>query len=88
MLSTAGWKRWNETVVPDPNNLSLSLNYAGFNLRNAYGRGDDTTPLQFVYEAADCRRFFTVDNYLRQETVWDAAAKAMFGDGECVEGSN
>ncbi|KAJ5156705.1 hypothetical protein N7492_009508 [Penicillium capsulatum] len=51
---------------------------------SAYGPDDDTTPLQFVYKAADCRRFFTVENYFHQESVWQAAAEAMFGDGECV----
>ncbi|KAJ6151274.1 Peptidase S41 family protein [Penicillium chermesinum] len=45
------------------------------------------TPLQFVYEAAECRRFYTLENYMQQETVWQAAAKAMFGNGGCVKGS-
>lgn len=57
------------------------------NLRNEYDPDDGETPLQFVYEAAECRLFYTFENYLQQQTVWQAAAKAMFGDFGCVDGS-
>ncbi|KAK8090442.1 hypothetical protein PG997_005403 [Apiospora hydei] len=61
---------------------------SGVNFRDAYGPGDDETPLQFVYEAADCRRFFTVENVLEPASMWEDAARAMFGDGDlCVSGS-
>lgn len=87
VLSHDEWKRFNETAVPNPNDFSLAVYPGAVNLRSTYARDDDTTPLQFVYEAAECRRFFTVDNYFSQESVWIAAAEAMFGDGKCVEGS-
>lgn len=87
VLSNDEWKRFNETAVPNPYYVSLNVLSAGFNLRNAYGHDDHTTPLQFVYEAAECRRFLTVDNYFHQESVWEAAAEAMIGDGKCVQGS-
>lgn len=57
---------------------------SGINFRNAYAKGDNSTPLQFTYEAADCRLFLTANNYLRPETRWTDAAKAMFFGGDCV----
>lgn len=60
----------------------------GVNFRDAYGPGDDETPLQFVYEAADCRRFFTLRNVMEPATMWADAAQAMFGEADlCVLGS-
>ncbi|GAB1317655.1 Peptidase S41 family protein ustP [Madurella fahalii] len=61
---------------------------SGVNIRNAYGEDDSDTPLQFVYEAADCRLFFTAENVVRPETIWRAAARTMFGGGSCVSGSS
>ncbi|KAK7952802.1 uncharacterized protein PG986_008530 [Apiospora aurea] len=62
---------------------------SGVNFRDAYGPEDDETPLQFVYEAADCRRFFTVENAMEPASMWVDAARAMFGEeGDlCVSGS-
>ncbi|KAH6855448.1 hypothetical protein B0I37DRAFT_423830 [Chaetomium sp. MPI-CAGE-AT-0009] len=61
---------------------------SGINFRNAYSEEDGDRPLQFVYEAADCRLFFTAENVVRPETMWRAAARTMFGDGSCVSGSS
>ncbi|CAG8229698.1 unnamed protein product [Penicillium olsonii] len=84
LLTTAEWKAFNESSP----STTASLEWSGnLNLRNEYDPEDDKTPLQFVYEAAECRLFYTVDNYLERETAWQAAAKAMFGGGQCVEGS-
>lgn len=78
---------WRDFNASSPS-LEPSFAWSGnINLRNEYDPDDDQTPLQFVYEAAECRLFYTIDNYLQQETVWQASAKAMFGDGECVKGS-
>ncbi|KAK8868572.1 Peptidase S41 [Apiospora arundinis] len=57
------------------------------NFRNAYQQGDDDTPLQFVYQAADCRLFYTYDNYNDPKTVWQAASDAIWGNKGCVDGS-
>ncbi|KAK8041676.1 hypothetical protein PG993_006199 [Apiospora rasikravindrae] len=58
---------------------------SGVNFRDAYGPFDDETPLQFVYEAADCRRFFTVENVMQPASMWGDAARAMFGGEDlCV----
>ena len=56
------------------------------NFRNAYRKGDDQTPLQLLYLAVDCHLFYTWKNYVNQESVCIAAAKAMFGKRACVQG--
>lgn len=84
LLSPTDWRDFNNSIP----SLTPSLNWGGsVNLRNEYDPDDNQTPLQFVYEAAECRLFYTLDNYLRQESVWQAAATAMFRGGDCVEGS-
>ncbi|KAJ5560375.1 Interphotoreceptor retinol-binding [Penicillium frequentans] len=84
LLTRAEWKKFNESSP----SLAESFAWSGnLNLRNEYDPDDDETPLQFVYEAAECRLFYTLENYLQQETVWQAAAKAMFGSFRCVNGS-
>jgi hypothetical protein len=84
ILTTSEWKRFNETSP----NLTPSYSWSGnINLRNEYDPEDGETPLQFVYEAAECRRFYTLQNYLQQETTWQDAVKSMFGDAGCVKGS-
>ncbi|KAJ5772405.1 Interphotoreceptor retinol-binding [Penicillium odoratum] len=84
LLTQAEWKKFNESSP----SLEESFAWSGnLNLRNEYDPVDDQTPLQFVYEAAECRLFYTLENYLQQETVWQAAAKAMFGSFGCVNGS-
>lgn len=87
IMTREEWKKYNETLPVPMENFPLSLLDASVNLRNAYVEDDTETPLQFVYEAAECRRFYTLENYFRQESVWRAAAEAMFRDGGCVEGS-
>lgn len=84
LLTTAEWQAFNES---SPKTTALLLWSGNLNLRNEYDPDDDQTPLQFVYEAAECRLFYTLANYVERETVWQAAAKAMFGDGQCVQGS-
>ena len=47
----------------------------------------DQIPAQFLYEAADCRIFYTPAMVTGPTAIWEAAAKAAFGDGACVAGS-
>ena len=61
---------------------------ATVNFRNNIRKDDDSeTPLQFVYEAADCRFFYTAPMYSKQELVWDQTYSLAWGDGTCVTGS-
>ena len=66
-------------------NRSKSLS---INSRNKLRRGDEfLTPLQFAYDAADCRFFYTAEMYANQSKVWSFAEDAMWNNGPCVEGS-
>ena len=59
----------------------------GVNLRDQV-RPNDTTPLQFKYEAADCRIFYTLDNVYNMSRLWRDAVTASFDDtSRCVDGS-
>ncbi|KAM0550303.1 hypothetical protein ACHAPJ_008973 [Fusarium lateritium] len=75
-------------AAPKPlEELPLVLESGGVNLRNAYQEGDDDLPLQFQYQAADCRLYYTADNIFRPETTWKTAKNAIWGNGSCIDGS-
>lgn len=51
-------------------------------------KGDKTaTPLQFIYEAADCKIFYKADSYADPDAAWKQAWDAFSDDSKCVEGS-
>ncbi|KAK3349070.1 peptidase S41 family protein [Lasiosphaeria hispida] len=58
----------------------------GVNFRSGYLYGGEV-PLQFFYQAAGCRLFFTAENVVRPETVWGDAAAAVWGGRGCVAGT-
>ncbi|TLS25921.1 hypothetical protein PpBr36_07243 [Pyricularia pennisetigena] len=68
--------------------LLPSLSSISFNFRNAYENADSLTPLQFVYEAAHCRRFYTYEMTRDPTEVWRVAADVAFRGGKCAEGSS
>lgn len=60
------------------------------NFRDAYLPVNETTPWQFIYKAADCRLFLTLENVMEPASRWVSAARAIFGEGKidpgkCVE---
>ncbi|KAK4919039.1 hypothetical protein LTR49_013210 [Elasticomyces elasticus] len=58
------------------------------NFENNIREGDDSvTPLQFVYEAADYRFFYTSAMVLDQSLVWKRAYDVRWNNGSCVSGS-
>lgn len=60
---------------------------AGVNLRDQV-RQDDETPLQFTYEAADCRIFWTPKTIFNYAALWQYAADAIWSNATlCVSGS-
>tara|TARA_R110002003_G_scaffold702_7_gene21138 strand:+ start:8797 stop:10047 length:1251 start_codon:yes stop_codon:yes gene_type:complete len=66
----------------------------GVNLKDNLRQGDASkTPLEFMYEAADCRMFFTAAMVSDVTQVWKGVADRMFREDEgmglsmCVEGS-
>lgn len=59
------------------------------NMADAIQLDDESeTPIQFIFEAADCRLFFTPEMISDGSAAWKAAARVMNGDYEmCVRNS-
>ncbi|KAK9420219.1 putative Peptidase S41 [Seiridium unicorne] len=73
--------------IPQPlEQLPLTLS-GNLNFRNAYQEENPDHPLQFEYQAADCRLFYTYENIRNPATTWLAASQAIWGNGSCVPGS-
>lgn len=65
----------------------IAINVASINLRDQV-RKDDTTPLQFAYEAADCRIWYTPQTLYNYTMLWKYAADSIWGSKDlCVSGS-
>jgi hypothetical protein len=61
---------------------------AQINAADNFRNGDASeTPLEFVYEAADCKIFYTAEMVANVEETWKAVATAKWGKGGCVPGS-
>lgn len=87
IFTTEQIERFNATY-PGINPPPLPLSDFGVNIMNQYAPGDDDTPLQFVYEAADCRLFYTLENIYRPASIWSTAAHSHWSNrGQCVDGS-
>lgn len=67
--------------------LPLQILDGNVNFRNAYQEGHLDSPLQFEFQAADCRRFFTAENIVNPATIWADAKAAIWGSGKCVADS-
>lgn len=62
----------------------------GINLKDNLRRDDTSnTPLEFIYEAADCRMFYTAPMINDVTMVWKGVVDRMFRNGtsKCVQGS-
>lgn len=61
---------------------------ARINFRNAVRDSDASqTPLQFVYEPANCRLFYTIDDMYDMTALWGRVYNATWGGAPCVSGS-
>lgn len=81
---------WSTDEAPNLENMSQAIvrGQGIVNFKNTIRRGDDlTTPLQFVYEAADCRLFYTPNMYKDASNIYTAVYEVFWGDGKCVPGS-
>ncbi|KAH6672424.1 hypothetical protein B0J14DRAFT_73417 [Halenospora varia] len=68
--------------------LNIDVSKSQFNIRNQVRRDRDDVPLQFVYQAADCRLFYTGAMMVNYTTLWQSAVDAWWGDkSKCVSGS-
>ncbi|KAJ4372492.1 hypothetical protein N0V83_004266 [Neocucurbitaria cava] len=73
--------------VPDVRDPGMYARYISVNLRDQI-RQNETTPLQFKYEAADCRIYYTLANLYNMTRLWHDVATAAFTDSTlCVAGS-
>ncbi|KAG0650397.1 Peptidase S41 family ustP [Hyphodiscus hymeniophilus] len=80
----------NETF-PGLVNLPLGspsdLDSYTLNLRDNIPVGDDSqTPLQFVFEPADCRIFYTADTASQPHKLWEYAADVAWKGKKCAWG--
>ncbi|EME81794.1 uncharacterized protein MYCFIDRAFT_188727 [Pseudocercospora fijiensis CIRAD86] len=74
-------------MPPLPANFPLRFDMhgkSGINFRSSYDDDDHETPRHFRYEAADCRRFFTLENIFHPGSIWMDTAEAVYGEGYCV----
>ncbi|KAH8659319.1 hypothetical protein BGZ60DRAFT_456892 [Tricladium varicosporioides] len=79
----------NATFLPNRTEaLQVYVLAASINLRDQI-RKDQTIPLQFAYEAADCRIWYTPQTVYNYTALWQYAADAIWGTNKmlCVEGS-
>lgn len=76
------------TLLPNRTiNRDFYVTYASINLRDQV-RQDQNVPLQFLYEAANCRIFYTPQTWYNYSALWRYAADAIWTDSElCVQGS-
>lgn len=74
-------------LPPDSNNIDFYVNYAQFNIKDSIREGEDF-PLQFGYEAADCRIFYTTWTVYNFENLWNYVIDAFFRNPElCINGA-
>lgn len=67
--------------------IDVYITYADINLRDQVRR-NETIPLQFAYEAADCRIFYTPKTIYNYTALWQYAADAIWTNPSlCVSGS-
>lgn len=58
------------------------------NVRDGIRRGDESqTPLQFVYEAANCRLWYSMDMTVDVTVMWEKVVDVTWGGKACVHGS-
>ncbi|KAF1837498.1 hypothetical protein BDW02DRAFT_565981 [Decorospora gaudefroyi] len=74
-------------TIPDVREPGMYYNYFSVNLRDQV-RANETTPLQFKFEAADCRIYYTMANLYNMTRLWHDVSAAAFDDMSlCVQGS-
>ena len=80
----------NASITPLPQDSSLIdfyINYAQLNIKDSIRKGEDF-PLQFGYEAADCRIFYTTWTVYNFENLWNYVIDAFFRNPElCINGA-
>lgn len=77
----------------DPSNYEIPFirgvsNSGQVNVRDGIRQGDESqTPLQFVYEPADCRLWYTAEMTVDVTAMWEKTVDVAWGSDTCVHGS-
>jgi hypothetical protein len=83
----------NDDVISAVANVPQVLTRAGdqssrLQSQDQVRKGDASgTPLQYIYEASDCKIFYTAETYADPDAAWKQAWDAFQDDSNCVEGS-
>jgi hypothetical protein len=82
----------NAPFFPSADNYNPPINVdvesVEFNIRNQIRRSAPDVPLQFTYQAADCRIFYTAAMLADYSVLWQTAADALWSNNSlCVKGS-
>ncbi|KAI4600506.1 hypothetical protein KJ359_000861 [Pestalotiopsis sp. 9143b] len=86
----AGFDENAAALLPNRSDTGMYITYAGFNLRDQVRNATEPVgpPLQFQYQAADCRLWFTLNNVLNVTNLWRDVADAAWTDSSrCVADS-
>ena len=63
------------------------ITFIGVNLRDQIRKDQEDVPVQFLYDAADCRIFYTADTWSDYSSLWTYAVNAISNPNLCVAGS-
>jgi hypothetical protein len=75
-------------LIPLPLGFPDSLSGYSVNLQDNIPEGDtEQIPLQFVFEPADCRVFYTRDTVLGQNRLWEYASDVAWRGRKCAWGA-
>ena len=76
-----------DLVLPSLSKPPLNLQVFSLNMQNPYRRNDTETPVHFVYEAVNCRLFYTPETVLSVTKMWNAVTDVAWNSAQCVPGS-
>ena len=63
------------------------ISFMGINLRDQIRKDQQDIPVQFLYDAADCRIFYTMETWNDYSSLWTYAMNAISNPKLCVAGS-
>jgi Peptidase family S41 len=81
---------WAGTELGQYSTLPLERGLAGYavNARDGIREGDASqTPLQFIYQPADCRIFYTAEMTVDVTALWEKVVDVTWGGDSCVAGA-
>ncbi len=67
--------------------IDVLITFLSVNLRDQIRKEQQDVPVQFVYDAADCRIFYTAETWSDYSSLWTHAVNAISDPNLCVAGS-